>query len=88
MRRGWPRATDVWDTRGWGADLPGGGTGIHNRNELDLWLQYGPDSGLLLGFRLKTQYSDVGQSAKACNPQSELRVVLGGTILLRPEVGE
>lgn len=76
----------LWDTQGWGARTPGTGGRIADRNELDLWLQYRPNSGPLQGFRLKTQYSDLWQPGNLRNPQSELRVVLDYTVLLRPPV--
>jgi hypothetical protein len=75
-----------WDTQGWGARNPGTGAPIADRNELDLWLQYRPDSGPLQGFRLKTQYSDVWQAGNLRNPQTEVRVVLDYTVLFRPPV--
>jgi outer membrane porin, OprD family len=75
----------LWDTQGWGARSMG--AGVPERNELDVWLQYRPTSGLLQGFRFKTQYSDLWQAGNARNPQSELRFVLDYTVLFRPPPG-
>jgi hypothetical protein len=74
----------IWDTQGWGARNPSTGTGIFDRNELDVWLQYRPTSGLLQGFRFKTQYSSLWQPGNSRNPQSEFRVVLDYSVLFRP----
>jgi hypothetical protein len=74
----------IWDTQGWGARNPSTGTGISDRNELNVWLQYRPTSGLLQGFRFKTQYSSLWQPGNARNPQSEFRVVLDYSVLFRP----
>lgn len=77
-------AVGVWDTQGWGACNPSTRAGIPDRNEIDVWLQYRPTSGLLQGFRFKTQYSNLWQPGNARNPQSEVRVVLDYTVLFRP----
>jgi hypothetical protein len=74
----------LWDTQGWSARNAATGAGIPDRNELNAWLQYRPTSGLLQGFRFKTQYSGIWQAGNTHNPQSELRVVLDYTVLLRP----
>jgi outer membrane porin, OprD family len=74
----------AWDTQGSGAVNPSTGSGIPDRNELDLWLQYRPTEGPLKGFRFKTQYSDLWQDGNFRNPQPEFRVIVDYTVLFRP----
>jgi hypothetical protein len=74
----------IWDTQGWGARNPSTGTGIPDRNELNVWLQYRPTSGPLQGLRFKTQYSNLWQPGNTRNPQTELRIVFDYTVLFRP----
>jgi hypothetical protein len=76
----------VWDTQGWGAVDSATGSGIPDRNELDLWIQYRPTSGPLQGFRVKTQYANIWQSGNVTNPQAEFRFIVDYTLLIRPPI--
>jgi hypothetical protein len=73
----------AWYAHGWGAKDPSTGLGIPNRDELDLWLQYRPSEGPLKGLRVRIQYANVWQQGNLRNPQPELRLILGYTVLLR-----
>jgi hypothetical protein len=76
----------VWDTQGWGAVNSADGSGIPDRNELDLWIQYRPTSGPLQGLRVKTQYANIWQSGNITNPQGEFRFIVDYTLLFRPPI--
>jgi hypothetical protein len=54
-------STGVWYTRGWDAINTSTKSGIPNRSELDVWIQYRPTEGPLKGFRLKVEYENVWQ---------------------------
>jgi len=73
----------AWYAHGWGAYDPTTGLGIPNRDELDLWLQYRPSEGQLKGFRLRVQYANVWQQGNLRDPQPELRLITGYTVLFR-----
>jgi hypothetical protein len=73
----------VWYTHGWDAINPATNTGIPNRDELDLWIQYRPSSGLLKGLRLKTQYSNLRQEGNVRTNQPEFRMIADYTVLFR-----
>lgn len=73
----------TWFTHGWDAINPGTNTGIPDRKELDLWIQYRPSEGPLKGFRVKTQYSDAWQKDNVRDIRSEFRFIVDYTILLR-----
>jgi len=74
----------AWYTQGWDAINPSTNSGIPNRSELDLWVQYRPTEGPLKGFRLKTQYSDVWQQGNVRSVQPEFRFIIDYTVLFRP----
>jgi outer membrane porin, OprD family len=73
----------VWYTHGWDAINPATNAGIPNRDELDLWIQYRPSSGLLKGLRLKTQYSNLRQEGNVRTNQPEFRMIADYTVLFR-----
>ena len=73
----------AWYTQGWDAINPATNLAIANRRELDVWAQYRPSEGLLKGFRLKVQYSDLWQAAVVRSPQSEFRFIIDYTVLFR-----
>jgi hypothetical protein len=74
----------AWYTHGWDAINTSTNTGIPNRNEMDLWIQYRPTEGLLKGFRLKTQYSNLWQQGNMRESQPEFRFIVDYTVLFRP----
>lgn len=74
----------AWFTQGWGALDPVTLSGIPDRRELDLWVQYRPTEGPLKGFRFKTQYSSLWQQGNAREMQPELRFIVDYTVLFRP----
>jgi hypothetical protein len=77
-------STGAWYTHGWDAINTSTNLGIPNRNELDLWIQYRPTDGLLKGFRLKMQYSDLWQPGNVREMQPEFRFIVDYTVLFRP----
>jgi hypothetical protein len=77
-------STGAWYTHGWGAINPSTNLGIPNRNELDLWIQYGPTEGPLKGLRVKTQYANVWQQGNVRETQPEFRFIVDYTVLFRP----
>ena len=74
----------AWYTQGSEAINPTTSLGIPDRKELDLWIQYRPTEGLLKGFRLKTQYSDLWQQGNTRSVQPEFRFIIDYTVLFRP----
>jgi hypothetical protein len=74
----------AWYTHGWDAIDPANNSGIPNRDELDVWLQYRPTEGPLKGVRVKTQYSNVWQQGNARDTQPEFRFIVDYTVLFRP----
>jgi hypothetical protein len=74
----------AWYTHGWDAIDPTNNSGIPNRDELDVWLQYRPTEGPLKGVRVKTQYSNVWQQGNARDTQPEFRFIVDYTVLFRP----
>jgi hypothetical protein len=77
-------STGVWYTRGWGAINPSTISGIPDRSELDLWIQYRPTEGPLKGFRLKLQYENVWQLGNVRDTQPQLQFIVDYTVLFRP----
>jgi hypothetical protein len=77
-------STGAWYTQGWDAINASTNAAIPDRRELDLWMQYRPTEGLLKGFRLKIQYSDLWQQGNLRDPQSEFRFIVDYTVLFRP----
>jgi|GEM_PF-1016146 len=73
----------VWYAQGWGAINPSTASGIPNREELDLWLQYRPSEGPLKGLRIKTQYANVWQQGNVRATQPEFRFIVDYTVLFR-----
>jgi hypothetical protein len=64
-------STGAWYTHGWGAINPSTNSGIPNRRELDLWIQYRPTEDPLKGFRIKVQYADLWQQGNVrADPRS------------------
>ena len=77
-------STGVWYTHGWGAINPSTNSGIPNRNELDLWIQYRPTEGPLKGFRIKIEFNNVWQLGNVSNTQPQLQFVVDYTVLILP----
>jgi len=76
-------STGVWFTRGWDAINPSTNSGIPDREELDLWVQYRPSEGPLKGLRVKMQYADVWQVDNVRADQPEFRFIVDYTVLFR-----
>jgi hypothetical protein len=77
-------STGVWYTHGWDAINASTNSGIPNRSELDLWIQYRPTEGPLKGFRLKMQYENVWQLGNVRDTQPQLQFIVDYTVLFRP----
>lgn len=76
-------STGVWYTRGWDALNPNTNSGVPDREELDLWVQYRPSEGPLKGLRVKVQFADVWQEDNVRADQPEFRFIVDYTVLFR-----
>lgn len=76
-------STGAWYTYGWDAINPSTNSGIPNRRELDLWIQYRPTEGSSKGFRIKVQYADLWQQGNMRESQPEFRFIVDYTVLFR-----
>lgn len=74
----------AWYSRGWDAINPATAAAIADRDELNLWIQYRPNDGLLKGLRVKTQYSTLWQQGNVRDAQPEFRFIVDYTVLFRP----
>jgi hypothetical protein len=74
----------AWYTHGWNAINTSTNSGIPNRDELDLWIQYRPTEGPLKGFRLKSQCGNVWQLGNVRSAQPEFQFIIDYTVLIRP----